>query len=86
MGKERLSSLALMHVHSDFDINIKEVVDTFNNANQRKGKCYNPNRYLGCKLQTYMYKNITFIYHQIKDCFVFRMLTYTCNEMIQFSI
>ncbi|CAC5416458.1 unnamed protein product [Mytilus coruscus] len=32
MGQERLSSLALLHVHSDFDIDTKEVVDTFNNA------------------------------------------------------
>ncbi|CAC5372028.1 unnamed protein product [Mytilus coruscus] len=36
MGQDRLSSLALLHVHSDFDIDTKEVVDTFNNDRQRK--------------------------------------------------
>ncbi|CAG2226088.1 unnamed protein product [Mytilus edulis] len=35
MGQERLSSLALLYVHSDFDIDTKEVIETFNNARQR---------------------------------------------------
>lgn len=36
MGQERLSSLALLHIHSDFDIELKEVIDIFDNAKHRK--------------------------------------------------
>lgn len=36
MGQERLSSLALLHIHSDFDIELKEVIDIFQNAKHRK--------------------------------------------------
>jgi hypothetical protein len=36
MGQERLSSLALLHIHSDFDIELKKVIDIFDNAKHRK--------------------------------------------------
>jgi len=29
MGNERLSSLAMLHVHRDIDINIENVIDMF---------------------------------------------------------
>ena len=36
MGNERLSSLSLLHVHKDIDINIDEVIDEFARRHPRQ--------------------------------------------------
>jgi len=35
MGNERLSSLAMLHVHRDIDINIDNVIDMFEKMKNR---------------------------------------------------
>ena len=36
MGDERLSSLALLHVHRDIDINVEDIMDEFNRRHPRR--------------------------------------------------
>ena len=36
MGNERLSSLALLHVHRDIDINVEDIIDEFNRRHPRR--------------------------------------------------
>ena len=36
MGNERLSSLALLHVQRDIDINVEDIIDEFNRRHPRR--------------------------------------------------
>ena len=36
MGNERLSFLALLHVHRDIDINVEDIIDEFNRCHARR--------------------------------------------------
>ena len=36
MSNERLSSLALLHIHPDIPVNIEEVLDEFSRRNPRR--------------------------------------------------
>ena len=40
MGNDRLSSLALLHVHRDIDVSVEDIVDEFARRHPRRLKLY----------------------------------------------